>query len=150
VALLVLNLFKDSAEYNLDTLLSQIEAKPVTGAAFSIARFKIKLNFFLGLNKIVSTHIESCTPRTWKSFRLFAGDGTTVGLPASPKVKKHFGFFDITDGSKYTCLANACMLYDVLSGLVLYTVIAPCSFGEGTLMVTTPEWLLVQVAEFAG
>ena len=98
----------------------------------------------------MSTHIESCTPRTWKSFRLFAGDGTTVGLPASPKVKKHFGFFDITDGSKYTCLANACMLYDVLSGLVLYTVIAPCSFGEGTLMVTTPEWLLVQVAEFAG
>jgi len=66
------------------------------------------------------------------------------------KGEKHFGFFDITDGSKYTCLANACMLYDVLSGLVLYTVIAPCSFGEGTLMVTTPEWLLVQVAEFAG
>jgi len=34
VALLVLNLFKDSAEYNLATLLPQIKAKPVTGAAF--------------------------------------------------------------------------------------------------------------------
>ena len=134
MALLVLNLFKDSAEYNLATLLPQIKAKPVTGAAFSIARYKIKLSFFLGLNKIVSTHTESCTPRTWKGFRLIAGDGTTVGLPASPQVKKHFGIFDLTDGTKHTCLANASMLYDVLSGLVLDTVIAPSSIGEGTLM----------------
>lgn len=132
--LLVLNLFKDSAEYNLATLLPQIKLRPVTGAAFSIARYKIKLSFFLELNKIVSTHIESRIPRTWKGFRLIAGDGTTVSLPPSPRVKKHFGVFDITGGSKHTCLANACMLYDVLSGLILDTVIAPSSIGEGTLM----------------
>ena len=134
VALLILNLFKETAEYNLATLLPQIDIKPVKGTTFSIARYKIKLSFFLELNKMMSEHIETLKPKLWKGFRLIAGDGTTVNLPPSPKIKEHFGIFAISEGNTHTCLANACMLYDVLSNLVVDTIISPCSIGEGTLM----------------
>ena len=131
--MLILNLFKESAEFNLATLLPQIGIKPVKGATFSIARYKIKLSFFLELNKMMSEHIQTLKPKLWKGFRLIAGDGTTVNLPPSPKIKEHFGIFAISEGT-HTCLANACMLYDVLSNLVVDTIISPCSIGEGTLM----------------
>lgn len=132
--MLILNLFKESAEYNLATLLPQIDIKPVKGATFSIARYKIKLSFFLELNKMMSEHIQTLKPKLWKGFRLIAGDGTTVNLPPSPKIKQHFGIFAVSEGNTHTCLANACMLYDVLSNLVVDTIISPCSIGEGTLM----------------
>ena len=145
VALLILNMFKDSAEFNVATILPQLFIAPACGATFSIARYKIKLSFFLGLNDIISAHIKSCLPKTWKGYRLIAGDGTTVSLPPSPQVKKHFGIFDSTKSNKHTCLANACMLYDVLSGLVLDTIIAPSSIGESTLI--TP---MINKAHFPG
>lgn len=132
--MLILNLFKESAEYNLATLLPQIDIKPVKGATFSIARYKIKLSFFLELNKMMSEHIQTLKPKLWNGFRLIAGDGTTVNLPPSSKIKEHFGIFAVSDGNTHTCLANACMLYDVLSNLVVDTIISPCSIGEGTLM----------------
>jgi hypothetical protein len=132
--LLILNLFKESAEYNLAALLPRMDIKPVKGATFSIARYKIKLGFFLELNKMMSEHIQTLRPKVWKGFRLIAGDGTTVNLPPSPKIKEHFGIFAVSDDSTHTCLGNACMLYDVLSNLVVDTIISPCSIGEGTLL----------------
>lgn len=99
-----------------------------------MARYKIKLSFFLGLNHIVADHIETLKPKLWNDYRLIAGDGTTVNLPPSPSIKKHFGIFKETKSGTKTCLANACILYDVLSNFILDSIIAPVCIGEGTLM----------------
>ncbi len=99
-----------------------------------MARYKIKLSFFLELNKILTDHIETLKPKLWKGYRLIAGDGTTVNLPPSSQIKNHFGIFATTKAGAKTCLANACILYDVLSNLTLDSIIAPTNIGEGTLM----------------
>ena len=121
-------------EYNTATVLPELKLQPVCGAAFSIARYKIKLNFFLELNNIITQHINCCEHKTWNGYRLIAGDGTTVNLPPSPQIKNHFGITEVTKGNTHICLANACMLYDVQSGLVLDTVICPYTIGESTVM----------------
>lgn len=83
---------------------------------------------------MMSEYIGTLKPKLWKGFRLIAGDGSTVNLPPSPQIKKHFGIFALSKGHVHTCLANACMLYDVLSNLVVDIIISPCSIGEGTLL----------------
>lgn len=99
-----------------------------------MARYKIKLSFFLELNKILTDHIETLTPKLWKGYRLIAGDGTTVSLPPSSQIKNHFGIFRTTQAGTKTCLANACILYDVLSNVTVDSIITPINIGEGTLM----------------
>jgi energy-converting hydrogenase A subunit M len=134
IVLLILHLFKESVEFNLATFLPLLGINPVTGAAFSIARYKIKLGFFLELNVKMQTHIASLEPKRWKGFRVIAGDGATVNLPASTQIKEHFGIYEISKGNTHICLANACILYDVCSNLILDAIIAPFSIGESTLM----------------
>ena len=132
--LMILNLFKDSVEFSMTSLLPQLGLKPVSGAAFSIARYKIKIELFLELDSIMSAHLKTLPPKLWKGYRLIAGDGTTIKVPASTQIKKHFGIFAVGGKNTKTCLTNACMLYDVLSNLVLDSIIAPVSIGEGMLL----------------
>jgi hypothetical protein len=99
-----------------------------------MARYKIRLSFFLELNAILTDHIETLKPQLWNGYRLIAGDGTTVNLPPSKQVKNHFGVFCKSNIGTSTCLANACMFYDVLSNFVLDSIISPVSIGEVSLL----------------
>ena len=130
VALTILNLFKESVEYNLATFLPKIQCKPVTGAAFSIARYKIKIDFFHELNKLLYDHIKTLPPKLWNGFRLVAGDGTTISLPATPDIKNHFKIYETSKGNTHTVLANCCIFYDVLSNFVLDVNLDLMSNGE--------------------
>lgn len=82
----------------------------------------------------MAAHISSLKPNIWKEFRLIAGDGTTISLSASPKIKTHFGIYELTKGGTHTVLANYAILYDVLSNLVINTTMDLISKGEITLM----------------
>jgi hypothetical protein len=135
ITILLMNLFKDSVEYSLTTFLPELSSKCITGSSFSLARYKIKIAFFLELNNMMKEHILELPPKLWNGFQLIAGDGTTVNMPSSSKIKKHFGIFSVSGEKTTTCLSNACMLYDVLSGLVLDSVIAPISIGESMLII---------------
>ena len=73
-------------------------------------------------------------PKLWKGYRLVAGDGTTVNLPVSESTVAHFGLFRESSHGGKTVLANACMLYDVLTDFALASCISPFSVGEKTLM----------------
>lgn len=86
------------------------------------------------MNALVADHIESLNPKLWKGFRLIAGDGTTVNLPVSLSIKKHFKIFASTAKGTKTCMANACMLYDVLTHLVIDANIQPTTTGELTML----------------
>lgn len=92
------------------------------------------MELFEGLNRELKQLIEQLPPKLWKGFRLIAGDGTTISLPVSDSTINHFGLFrDSKNGGK-TVMANACMLYDVLSDYVLSAKIASFREGEKTIM----------------
>lgn len=114
--------------------MPQLEIPPVTAGAFSIARYKLKIDLFLDLNKQLNTLIDTLPPKLWKGYRLVAGDGTTVNLPISKSTIGHFGLFRESSHGGKTVLANACMLYDVLSDFAMASCISPFCEGEKTLM----------------
>jgi Transposase DDE domain len=134
VVFVILNLFKESLDYNLLTILPQISDKQVKASAFSTARYKIKEDFFIDLNKLIFNHISTNKPKLWKGFKLIAGDGTTVSLPASPSIKAHFGVNTVSKAEINKCQANSCMLYDVLSNFVIDADIQPSSVGEVSIL----------------
>ena len=86
------------------------------------------------MNAIITNHIASLEPKLWKGYRLIAGDGSTLSLPPSPQIKSHFGVYSVSLGGISVCHARTCMLYDVLSGYVMDSIIAPASIGEITLI----------------
>ncbi len=88
----------------------------------------------------MTEHILELPPKLWNGFQLIAGDGKTVNMPSSPKIKKHsggvpLGIYSVSGEKTTTCFSNACILYDVLSGFVLDSIIAPISIGEAMLII---------------
>lgn len=130
----ILNLFKESVEYNLSTLLPCFNLKPVTGAAFCLARFKISLEFFKDLNKILVDFHQQAPALLWNGFQLIAGDGSTVSLPASKQIKDYFGIHSTNDDGIHNCLAQIFMLYDVFTGLIINGRISKMGDSERTLL----------------
>lgn len=70
----------------------------------------------------------------WKGFQLIAGDGSTVSLPASSQVKKHFGIHSTNDDGINNCLAQLFMLYDIFTGLIIQGCISKMEDSERTLL----------------
>lgn len=83
---------------------------------------------------MVFDHIEALKPKLWKNYRLVAGDGTTLSLPASKNIKNYFGIYDTSKGGTNTCIANVCLLFDVESNLILDANIDLFTTSEITLM----------------
>lgn len=134
VVLKILHSFQDSVDFNLSTFFPQLKIPPVTAGAFSIARYKLKIDLFLDLNRQLNELIETFPAKLWMGYRLIAGDGTTVNIPVSKNTIEHFGLFRNSSKGGKTVMANACMLYDVLSNFVLTSSIAPFKDGEKTIM----------------
>jgi hypothetical protein len=129
-----LHLFKESVEYNISTLLPAFNLKPVTGAAFSLARYKIDLSFFKDLNKLLINFHQDAPSKLWKGFQLIGGDGSTVALPPSRQMKEYFGVYSIRESGIESCLAQVLMLYDVYSDVVLDGRISKMEDSEKTLL----------------
>jgi hypothetical protein len=130
----ILNLFKESVEYNISTLLPIFNQKPVTGAAFSIARYKINLSFFKDLNKILVKFHQKCPSKLWKGFQLIAGDGSSALLPASKQIKAFFGEYRCAANGVKTCMAQIFMFYDVFTDMVIDGRISKMEDGEKSLL----------------
>ena len=129
----ILNLFKESVEYNIFTILPGISSKVVTGAAFSKARYKISLSFFKDLSEILADYHKHHPSQLWRGYQLIAGDGSTVGLPPSRQIKDFFGIYSQKGESIKSCLAQIFMFYDVFSGAILSKRISKMENVERTL-----------------
>jgi hypothetical protein len=143
-----LNLFKESVEYNISTLLPKFKVKTVTGAAFSLARYKVEISFFKDLNSILVDFHQRHYVRRWKGFQLIAGDGSTVSLPASPGIKKHFGVYSENENGAKSCLAQLFMLFDINTKTVLASRISEMKNSERTLFKDCLNNLAVDKAIF--
>lgn len=83
---------------------------------------------------MVFNHIEALKPKLWKNYRLIAGDGSTISVPASDDNKKYFGIFETSKGGAKTCIANTCMLFEVETDLILDCNIGLSTTGEVSMM----------------
>ena len=75
----------------------------------------------------------------WKGYRLYAGDGSTVGLPPSASVKKYFGVESITDKGVKRSLARIFMVYSVMDKFVHDAEIGLMEKGEKTMLTDSLE-----------
>lgn len=66
----ILHVFKESVQFNISTILLQLGEKPLTGAAFSSARHKIKIDFFKEINTSIYNHVATLKPKLWKGYPL--------------------------------------------------------------------------------
>lgn len=104
--------------------------KPVTGAAFSLARYKIKLSFFNSLNAILIRFHQQAPQKLWRGYQLIAGDGSTVGLPPSKQIKDYFGIYAEKGNGVKSCMAQVFMFYDVLTNFVVSSRISVMADSE--------------------
>lgn len=123
----------------MSNFLPKLSLKPVTASAFSIARYKIKADFFLDFNKWVTDILTTVPHKYWNGYRIIAGDGTTISVPVSKDTISHFGVYAQTSDGTKTVLANACILYDVLSEFVVDAVISGTHLKESTHIQTMLE-----------
>lgn len=106
----------------------------ISKSAFSQARHKLKHSCFVDLNKKFCDifYSQKNISKTWRGFRLLSIDGSTLQLPNSPTVKKHFGMWNPRNGNSVP-MARVSMCYDVLNDLTLDALLSPKSSGERAL-----------------
>ncbi|MEX2566163.1 MAG: IS4 family transposase [Cyclobacteriaceae bacterium] len=131
IVLSVLHLFKESAEFVTEGVLSKLGKQEVTGSAFSQARYKIEWQFFSDLCAISSADYDSFSTARWKGYRVLGVDGSTLNLPASKQIREYFG---VETNSLKTSLARILLVYDVLTGLTLQARLGRMSTGESGLL----------------
>lgn len=79
---------------------------------------------------------------------MIAGDGSTVSLPASPGIKKHFGVYSENENGAKSCLAQLFMLFDINTKTVLASRISEMKNSERTLFKDCLNNLAVDKAIF--
>lgn len=131
MVLSVLQLFKESADFVTDDVLSKLGKQEVSESAFSQARYKIEWQFFSDLCAVSSEDYDSFSTARWKGYRVFGGDGSTLNLPASKQIRGHFG---LEANSLKTSLARILLVYDVLTGFTLQARLGRMSTGESGLL----------------
>jgi hypothetical protein len=62
VALKILHSFQNSVAFDMATFMPKPDIKPVTAGAFSIALYKIKIDFFHELDRKIRSHINTLPP----------------------------------------------------------------------------------------
>jgi Transposase DDE domain len=139
LCLFLLNLVKGSTQCELDNfcaLLNQQkdETRLVTTSAFSQAREYLKHTAFTELNDVFLTQCYQQIPlQTWRDHRLLAVDSSTLLLPDSDAITKHFGGLEGAYGLRNMGRLSAC--YDVCNGLTLDVQIAPYLDSERELAI---------------
>lgn len=119
--------------------LPDITTKPVTGSAFSQARYKIKAALFEDLNKMVTETYRISNKKRWKGHRLLAGDGSTLNLPPSQDIEQYFSVHSKTDLGIKRYLARVFFFYDVLNDFVVEGKLSRMEKGEKTNMLECLE-----------
>lgn len=123
------------------------ETRFVTASAFSQAREYLKHTVFEVLNHdFVRQFRQLKTTRLWRNFRLCAIDSSTLRLPESAALTKHFGGQD--NAKELVTMARVSTCFDVDSGLTLDAQIAPYLSSERDLaarhlMLIEPQDLLL-------
>lgn len=127
-------MFKESVEFNMQKVLKSLGARPVTGSAFTQARYKVKAKLFETLCEMTVDAYQASEKILWKGYRLLAGDGSTLNLPSSKDIEAYFGVHSLTQKGVKRYLARIFFFYDVMNNIVVKGKLSKMEQGEKTLM----------------
>jgi hypothetical protein len=133
--LFLLNFFRGSYQDELDRFFktlhkSDVAKRFVTKAALCKARLKLRFQAFAELNHRLNNFFDThFNPKTWLGFRLLAIEGSTVRLPHTPDIEKHFGVWRCAKG-KPSPMARLSQLFDCLNKITVDARIRPKHVGE--------------------
>ena len=116
--------------------MQSILPTPITGGAFSQARYKIKSIFFSELcTKLLDCYLKMSCRKRWEGFLIVALDGSMSNLPSSKQIEQFFGLYSINkyERKRYKC--RLFMAYDVLNNYVLSGKLAKPFVSEFTMLM---------------
>lgn len=134
----LLNMLRGSYQDQLDRFFKvlfrlDVAKRVVSKAALTMARMKLDYHAFIELNHHVNTFFEEhFRPKTWFGFRLLIIDGSTIRLPRSKGIAKHFGVWNVRKG-RPSPMARISQLYDTLNKITVDALIRPKHIGEREL-----------------
>jgi len=112
---------------------SNVAKRVVTKAAFTKARMNLRFEAFIELNHHLGRFFEKYFhPKTWLGHRLLVMDGSTVRLPHTPGIEKHFGAWRSRKG-RSSPMARISQLFDPLNKITVDALIKPKKYGEREL-----------------
>lgn len=145
VLLFMLNLLRKSMAIEINNFLeylnSKLESQKVenfTSSAFVQKRKKIKPEVFNYLSSVIidNYYVQSNENiKRFKDFRVLAVDGSKITLPFTEELKISFGESK-NQTSTSIVQARSSVLYDVLNGLVLDSVLENTKTGERELALS--------------
>jgi len=105
----------------------------VSKAALTKARMKLKYEAFVEMNMDLVHYFEKTfKPKTCFGFRLLAIDASTVPLPITEDISRHFSVWKTRMGSP-SPIARVSQLFDVLNKITIDAIITPKKTGEREL-----------------
>ena len=131
----LLSLVRGSYQNELDRFFNILESSDipirfVTKAALAKARMKLKYQAFTELNQRLNRFFENrFKPKTWNGFRLLITDGSTIRLPHTEDISKHFGVWRVRQG-RPSPMERISQLYDPLNDITVDAAISPKCVGE--------------------
>ena len=129
------NFFRGSYQDELDRFFKNlykydVAKRSVTKAALCKAQLKLRFQAFVELNHRLNNFFDAhLKPKTWLGFHLLAIDGSTVRLPHTPDIEKHFGVWRCAKG-RPSPMARLSQLFDCLNKITVDAHIQPKRFGE--------------------
>ena len=138
VILFLLSLLRGSYQNELDRFFKallrfDVAKRIVTKAALCKARMKLKYQAFIELNfRLIQFFMQHFCLKTWMGFRLVAIDGSTIRLPRTADIEKHFGQWKVRQG-RPSPMARLSQLYDTLNHITIDAIISPKRIGEREL-----------------
>jgi hypothetical protein len=126
----------------VNELMTDCNRDPVSGSAYSQARYKLKHTAFIELNQkaIVETVYADGHYLRFRSMRVLGVDGSKILLPDSQDVREEFGTLSYSQGADSEVkgehpYALASVLYDVLNRIVLTAELGKADAYEVDLAV---------------
>lgn len=127
VATLILRGHKLSQQNALNKFFRELHQPEVllTGAAYCLARKKIKPELFIGLNESVVNEFQRLSQsdqswRTWRGHPLIGADGTKLNLPDTPEMRAAYSLIGNQQGVAGERVQGlAVVLYDLLNDIGL-------------------------------
>ena len=139
VVLFLANFLKGSLQDEIDQLFQAIlkldvSRRVVTRSAICQARKKVSYKVFIGLLDIICRFLNQRSEmQTYKGFRTFAVDGSTMLLPDTEENRRHFGMAKSEKNHEGRAIARVSILHDVLNRVTFDANIESYQTGEQTL-----------------
>ena len=134
MVLLVTNALKRTLSLELQTFFAcSGNGKSCSKQAFCEQRGKLKPTFFHDWNRVLTEgfyrHYGE-RAKTWKNMTVWAIDGSTIPLPQTEALREVFGNATNQSPNAYNVTARACLVSDVLNGLVVKGSLHPYFSSE--------------------